>query len=96
MIRRTPLKRTGINRKPMNAKQRAYADFMLQFRDKRCAICGTTRGTVGHHLRKRSTHPALRMDRANVMPLCLRHHAIAHDDRDFNAFLITNREKGLL
>ena len=48
--------------------------FMKQFRGKPCEVCGSTQGTVGHHIVSRARSKALRYDLHNIIVLCMGHH----------------------
>jgi len=53
--------------------------FMVRFRGCSCRVCGTTKGTVGHHIVPRSRSKALRYDGRNIIVLCQAHHTMGND-----------------
>ena len=62
-------------RKTRLARAKALADkhCSAYFQGKPCAVCGTTIGTVGHHIVTRSVG-FLRHYELNILPLCQEHH----------------------
>ena len=62
-------------RKTKLARAKALADkhCSAHFQGQPCAVCGSTVGTVGHHIVTRSVG-FLRHDPENILPLCVEHH----------------------
>jgi 5-methylcytosine-specific restriction endonuclease McrA len=53
--------------------QQARRVFVKENPDAVCSYCGGPAGDVDH-IKKRSTHPHLRYDQANLQWLCRKHH----------------------
>jgi hypothetical protein len=78
-MKRSPLKRKSrLNRVSRSRARRARASkiekAMRLYRGRPCAICGTTRGTVGHHIESRQRRPDLIDKLCNIIALCPDHH----------------------
>ena len=70
-----------MTKRPNDKYYRNKADeiFMVQFRGKPCEVCGTTKGTVGHHNVNKARSKALRYDKMNITVLCQAHHTMGND-----------------
>ena len=68
-------------RRPNDKYYRNKADdlFMSQFRGQPCEVCGSVKGTVGHHNVSKARSKALRYDRMNITVLCQAHHTMGND-----------------
>jgi hypothetical protein len=66
---------------PNDKSYRVKADsiFMAPYRGLPCAVCGTTKGTVGHHNVNKARSKALRYDKRNITVLCQSHHKFSND-----------------
>jgi len=71
------LKKKTANDKSYHAKAKTL--FMPQFRGEPCAVCGSTQGTVGHHIVSQARSKALKFDKRNIIVLCPSHHKFGMD-----------------
>jgi len=89
--RKTPMKRTGISRKPKSPKLKTYPRNHKHWRGKAdreltrltkgkpCEVCATTRGTCGHHLIEKSRSGIHRHNiEENIVILCPSHHTMGN------------------
>lgn len=58
------------------------------FKNKPCAICGTTYQTCGHHIVEKSLSAALRHDLRNIIPLCPAHHKFSNAIAPHSSYLL--------
>jgi len=52
--------------------------FMKPYRGLPCEICGTTQGTVAHHILAKGSHPAHIITPENIIVLCPSHHIFSN------------------
>ena len=68
-------------RRPNDKYYRIKCDeiFMSPYRGMPCEVCGSTKGTVGHHNVSKARSKALRYDKRNITVLCQAHHTFGND-----------------
>jgi len=71
----------------LRKNERAFRNFILGQRGRRCELCGSTEGLQIHHEQHVSKRPDLEFDPSNVMLLCQGCHATRHGDESVAALI---------